>query len=152
MMCTKGDDVTEFTLGDDPEIFSSASVNVASYTISGLKFEDLNANGHMDEGETGLKDWTIYIDTNNDGQLDSEETSTKTDASGAWSFANLNPGDYVVREVNPSGWHCSAPSPCEFDVHFNVRDEDRTDLRFGNWHDASVAGVKFHDRDGDGAA
>src|SRR5258707_12738010 len=40
---------------------------------SGVKFNDLNANGVQDPGEPGLAGWTIYAynDTNKNGGLDS---------------------------------------------------------------------------------
>ena len=46
-------------------------------TISGVKFDDLNANGVLDAGEPGLADQLIYVDLNNNGQFD-PGTSTHT--------------------------------------------------------------------------
>src|SRR5262249_36544677 len=52
----------------------------------------------------GLSGWTVYLDANNNGVLNSGEVSTLTDSTGAFSFTDLGPGTYRVREVVPSGW------------------------------------------------
>jgi hypothetical protein len=126
--------------------------NVVDFKITGHKFEDQDANGKLDAGEPGIAGWTFYLDSNDNGQLDAGETTTQTDAGGDYAFTGLNPGSYIVRETLPGGWHCSTPSPCEYRFTLNARDPDRTGADFGNWHDATVEGVKFHDLDGDGAA
>ena len=43
---------------------------VGSSSISGQVFNDVNGNGVMDGGETGLSGWTVYEDFDNDGVLD----------------------------------------------------------------------------------
>ncbi len=40
-------------------------------SISGQKWDDANGNRANDSGEAGLPDWVIYLDLNNDGQLNS---------------------------------------------------------------------------------
>src|SRR5439155_27360964 len=67
-------------------------------TTSGVKFNDLNANGVKDVGEPGLAGWTIsaYTDGNGDGTLSATEAeigraaSRKTDLSSDGTVA-LNP-------------------------------------------------------------
>jgi Ice-binding-like/SdrD B-like domain/Domain of unknown function (DUF4214) len=73
-------------------------------SISGVKFQDTNGNGVRNIGEPGLQGWTVFLDANNNGVLDSGETRTTTDANGNYTFANLGPGTYRVREVGQSGW------------------------------------------------
>ena len=72
--------------------------------IHGTKFEDLNNNGSWDEGEPALSGWTIFIDENRNGILDSGEQQTITNAFGEYLFSNLPTGSYSLREVEPSGW------------------------------------------------
>src|SRR5262249_41877179 len=61
-------------------------------TISGTKFNDLNGDGIRQANEPGLADWVIYIDANNNGVLDADETYTITDANGNYSFNDLAAG------------------------------------------------------------
>src|SRR5205085_12584357 len=76
--------------------------------ISGVKYNDLNANGVRDAGEPGLANWRIYLDANNNGALDAGERNTLTGATGAYSFNVLPPGTYHVREVQQAGWRRTA--------------------------------------------
>lgn len=78
-------------------------------TLSGTKFEDLNGNGTREDGEAGLAGWTIFIDANNDGVLQSTERSTQTDDQGRFWFASLLPGTYIIAEVQRDGWVQTSP-------------------------------------------
>lgn len=88
-------------------------------SIRGTKWNDLNANGTRDVGEPGLAGWTMYLDLNENGVIDSGEPSTVTaaddpattgvDESGSYSFENLVPGEYSVREVPKVGWRQTSP-------------------------------------------
>ena len=79
-------------------------------TISGQVFNDLNANGLKDGGESGQSGWTVYLDANGNGQLDTGETSTTTAADGSYSFDGLAAGTYTVAEVQQSGWQQTSPA------------------------------------------
>jgi glutamine cyclotransferase len=81
---------------------------LASGTVSGTKFNDLNGNGVRDGGEPGLPGWTIYVDLNNNNALDGGEPSTTTDGSGNYSLT-LAAGTYTIREVQQPGWTQTAP-------------------------------------------
>lgn len=93
---------------------------IATGQIRGRKFHDLNRNGQQDSNEPGLAGWTIFLDTDNDGQLDGGEVSTVTiadnvattaiDEAGQFVFSNLTPGTYTVAEVMQSGWQQTAPN------------------------------------------
>jgi uncharacterized delta-60 repeat protein len=80
-------------------------------SISGFTFDDTDVDGIYDAGDenkTGGK--TVFLDSNNNGQLDSGERSAVTDASGSFTFNNLSAGTYHVRRVFPSGWtYSTAP-------------------------------------------
>ncbi|MEB3887423.1 S8 family serine peptidase, partial [Lyngbya sp. CCY1209] len=78
-------------------------------SISGQKWNDLDTDGDKDDDEPGLADWTIYIDENNNGQLDPEEPSTVTDGDGNYTFDNLEPGTYEVAEELQDGWQQTYP-------------------------------------------
>ena len=53
---------------------------------------------------------TVYIDTNNNGQLDAGEPSSTTDASGAYSFSNVLIGTYQIRAVLANGYTQTSPT------------------------------------------
>src|SRR2546426_2347095 len=85
-------------------------------TKSGVKFNDLNANGVKDVGEPGLAGWTIsaYADGNGDGTLSATEAATPaasatTDGTGSYTLT-LSPGTYVVCEVLQPTWTQSRPA------------------------------------------
>ena len=78
--------------------------------IRGSKWHDLDGNGSRDAGEPALAGWTIYLDSNNNGQLDGGEPTTTTDANGDYSFSNLAAGQYTVAEVAQSFWTQTYPA------------------------------------------
>ena len=73
-------------------------------TISGAVFNDLNADGVKNTGESGQSGWTVYLDADGNGQLGTGETSTITAANGSYSFDGLADGTYTVAEVQQLGW------------------------------------------------
>jgi hypothetical protein len=56
-----------------------------------------------------LQGWTIYIDGNGNGTLDATEPTTVTGANGSYTFTNVPPGNYVLREVQQAGWVQTVP-------------------------------------------
>lgn len=79
-------------------------------SIQGSKWNDVNGNGVWDTGERALAGWTIYIDSVANGGLDPWELSTVTNANGQYTFSNLGPGEYAIREVNQTGWRQTSPT------------------------------------------
>ncbi|HUP14829.1 MAG TPA: SdrD B-like domain-containing protein [Acidimicrobiia bacterium] len=96
---------------------------VPTFSISGNKFEDANADGLHQETEIGLSGWTI--------QLKQGETvlqSTTTDADGAYSFSGVEAGDYQVCEVLVIGWVQTSPEGC----HLVTVGPDAVGIKFLN--------------------
>jgi protocatechuate 3,4-dioxygenase beta subunit len=69
-------------------------------TVGNFVWNDLNNNGVQDAGEPGIAGATVRLYTSG-GTL---VASTTTDASGAYSFTNLAPGNYIVEFVAPAGY------------------------------------------------
>jgi sporulation-control protein spo0M len=96
----------------DNGVGESTAITNVTFSISGFKFDDLNADGVWESGEKKLSGWTIqlYMETNGIAGLqtgtggDKLVGSTVTDSNGNYSFTNLAPGTYYVREVLQSGW------------------------------------------------
>lgn len=72
--------------------------------IVGLVWDDVNADGRLQPGENLQRGVTVYLDSNDNGRQDDEETSTVTNAIGVYVFSNLPKGEYVVRQEVPFGW------------------------------------------------
>jgi uncharacterized surface anchored protein len=66
-------------------------------SISGQVWRDTNGNSVIDAGDVGISGVTVQLFTS----LGAFIASTLTDASGAFSFANLPPGSYQVVELDP---------------------------------------------------
>ncbi len=117
------------------ENYYCVAFNVKSLgSISGIKFEDLNGNTHRDASEKTLSGWTIYLDTNNNDNLDAGEQSTVTGADGKYQFTNLTHGNYNVREVPQTGWKRTNPYHNNFSylVVIDYGSLDISHMDFGN--------------------
>ncbi|NCC76103.1 MAG: hypothetical protein EOM08_06680 [Clostridia bacterium] len=124
-------------------------------TKSGIKFEDMDADGEADTDELenhGLAGWTIYADLNGDGDRDEGEPFDVTDAEGAYSLT-LRPrsSPILIREENQANWTNSFPALGYYSETFESGD-DSTNNHFGNWQYATKSGIKFEDLDADGVA
>ncbi len=74
----------------------------AAGTINGKVWQDDNANGQQDMGEAGLPEidavlWTAQAD----GTPIVTVETVRTDASGLYTFTNLDDGNYVVQFLSP---------------------------------------------------
>ncbi|SHH03396.1 hypothetical protein, partial [Cognatishimia maritima] len=49
--------------------------NFKNFNITGYKWDDTDGDGVWDAGETGIENWTIYLDSNNDGVADKTTTT-----------------------------------------------------------------------------
>lgn len=86
--------------------FGNRQVEVLLGQISGMKFNDLNGNGTLDQEEVGLANWTITITGVTDP---SYENSAVTGVGGTYSFTNLPLGEYEICEVAQMGWLNTTP-------------------------------------------
>jgi uncharacterized protein (DUF2141 family) len=75
-----------------------------SGTISGFCFNDTDKDGAFDNSDAKTSGKTVFLDTNNNGKLDSGEKSQVTNSSGNFAFSGLVAGTYHVRRVFPSGY------------------------------------------------
>ncbi len=124
---------------------------------SGIKFNDVNANGVQDPGELGLEGWTIRAYAG-DGSV---AKSAVTDSFGGYSML-LEPGAYVFCEVSEAGWRQTRPAPAgnQCSGFADVADGgvavtipalgSATAIDFGNHRGVIVSGVKFNDVNANG--
>lgn len=78
-------------------------------SLSGRVFNDLDANGLRNTSETGLADVQVFLDLDDDATFDLGEKTTQTDPTGGYTFSNLRPGTYAVRQLTPPGYRPGNP-------------------------------------------
>lgn len=126
---------------DAGETITCAFTNTKLSTISGKKFNDLDADGTDDHGtDPGLGGWTIFLDTNNNGATDNGELTTTTDSSGAYSFTNLAAGTYNVREILQTNWQQTTATPSAITASAG---SNHTNINFGNVRFQELQQAKF---------
>jgi CSLREA domain-containing protein len=118
--------------------------NFPAITISGTKFNDRNDNGIRDAGEPGLKNWNINLEDTANNIL----ASATTDANGNFTFANVGPGTYRVREVNKVGWVQTTPNPADVTIQSG---SDVTGILIGNSYQADLSIVQTYKAKADGS-
>jgi hypothetical protein len=77
--------------------------------VRGVKWEDLDGDGLREAGEPPISGVQIYLDLDNDRVQDAGEPAATTAGDGSYGFVDLLPGDYVVREVVPTGYRQTSP-------------------------------------------
>ncbi len=119
-----------------PETITEDTLNAFSYdgSVSGYKFNDLDADGVWDEDEPGLPGWTINLYRVPQSIVPSVippvlYASKVTGADGSYSFTGVLPGTYFVTEEMQDGWTQTVAPEGTFEV---VDDQPITGLIFGN--------------------
>jgi hypothetical protein len=117
------------------------------FTLGGQVFADLNGDGAVEPGDSGLAGWGVILSDSVTGAVYGTVT---TDASGAYVFGGLGPlpagSAYRVREVPPFGW---APTNTPADVPA-VSGGSNPSVNFGNFQLLSLSGRVFGDTNRDG--
>jgi protocatechuate 3,4-dioxygenase beta subunit len=76
-------------------------VNQAT-VVSGVVWNDRNADGVQQSYEPALAGRTVYWDANDNGVLDVGELSTTSSATGTWTLRDILPGARVFRQIVPA--------------------------------------------------
>ncbi|HJY98616.1 MAG TPA: SdrD B-like domain-containing protein [Patescibacteria group bacterium] len=152
------------TLGADDTV-DCTFINSPNSSIHGRKWDDLDANGEMNELDELLSGWTIKLyQVYGEGSslLDSFVTSAGAEHFGWYWFDHLFPGDYMVCEEPQGGWDQTYPTEddgChlitlpdgnsgQFPVLENATYGPAYD--FGNYQPASIGDFIWQDNNGDG--
>ncbi len=122
----------------------------AAASIAGFVRIDLNGNGVAEAGDTnGIVGVTVQL---LDAASNVVATAT-TAADGSYSFTNLRPGTYTVRETDLGGWYSttdvSAPNDNLIPVTLAVG-QNSTGNIFHDTQRASIGDFVWEDLNGDG--
>jgi hypothetical protein len=120
--------------------------NAGNLAISGTKYNDLDSSGTLTSGDVPLQGWTITLS----GSTSTGRTVSRTqmtDASGHYSFANLENGTYQVTEDIRPFWTNTAPT--SMDV--TLQGTSVQGINFFNRGTLIIEGTKYNDLDSDGA-
>ncbi|MFN8498612.1 MAG: SdrD B-like domain-containing protein [Anaerolineae bacterium] len=112
-------------------------------TISGTVYDDLNGDGGRDTGEPGMGGVTVELINPTTGAV---IATTVTSGSGGYTFPNLTPGPYVVKEILPVGFTNTTPNP----VTLTAPAGGTAIADFGNQQQGTVNGTVYNDVNGDG--
>ena len=144
-----GNNITWTGYGDnDSEIYLNYSPNLTPGEINGYKWQDLNANGVFDSDESGIEGWTIFLDSNQNGQLDNGERSAITDTDGYYAFSDLVFGNYTVAEQNEPRWTQTYP----YTIEYQWQDSKQPDGITYDWVDISEVGTELNLGDDEAAS
>jgi len=106
-----GPDSFRYTISDGRGGTDTATVTIgvqaatsSTGEIRGRVFHDLDGDGQMTPGESGLEGWTAFLDDDVDRTAGPLERKTLTDARGQFVFSSLEPGTYRVDQVVEDGW------------------------------------------------
>ncbi len=102
--------------GDSLSSLGYQMENTAESSLSGRLFQDINQNGLRDTDEPPLSNWTVYLDTNRNGQVTPGEPTTTTAADGAYMFTGLFSGQYTLAEVLPAQWEQTLPGAASYPI------------------------------------
>lgn len=122
---------------------------VTTGTITGVVFNDANANGAKDTSEKTAISAQVWVDYDNDGAVDSGEPavfSNKT--SGAFTLANVKTGTWSVRQIAPAGYRQTMPSGA---ISVSVTaGSTKSGYVFGDTTLGLISGAVFRDLNGNG--
>ena len=111
-------------------------------TVSGVVFNDGNANGSQQAGEGGLGGVTVTL-------RDSSGTiiaTAITAGDGSYTFPGVTPGAYTVVETDLAGYASTTPN----NVTVTVPSGGSASANFGDQQQGTVTGHLFIDTNGDG--
>jgi hypothetical protein len=115
------------TLGTMIDNVSLTAVPFGTAAITGQVFADGNGDGIKGTDAIGLSGWTVYIDLDKNGILDTGDIVTTTDHFGNFSIANLAAGTYTVKIATQVGWKTTTPAS----INVPVTTTTITDKLFG---------------------
>ncbi len=135
-----------FVVNTSGGVDTSRNMYFKIYSVTGVKFEDLNGNGVQDNGEPGLAGWTVNVSGTVVGGA-----SAVTDASGNWTVDSVGGGKHFITETNQAGWVQTTPAVPDSIVSnyatiwTGAGTGVVTSKPLGNFKTVCISGVKYRD-------
>lgn len=114
--------------------------------LSGVVFDDANANGVRDAGEAGLAGRQVLLDLNGNGAADAGEAVTTSDADGRYALAGLRPGSGRVVLFAGDGW-----LPLQNPGMYAPKSGEAATRDLAAVRPGIITGMKYEDANGNGA-
>jgi O-glycosyl hydrolase/protocatechuate 3,4-dioxygenase beta subunit len=127
---------------------ASATEAPTGASVTGVVFNDLDADGVKDSGEAGIGGRTVYVDINNNLVMDTTEQRTTTDSNGVYLVDGLSSGTYKIRQILPSGWKQTTPSKGYAHTVTLATNQALTGKNFGAWQSIAINGIVYNDANG----
>ena len=108
-------------------------------TVSGIVFDDINGNGRLDDGETGISGVLVHM--TNGGIY-----STTTALDGTYVFNDVTPGAITIWEIDPAGYFSLTPNA----LTVFVASGGSASAIFADQPAGTVGGTVFVDLNGNG--
>jgi cyclophilin family peptidyl-prolyl cis-trans isomerase/uncharacterized surface anchored protein len=97
--------ISDIVIAEDDEATDYLFAEIPFTSTGGTVFEDTNGNGELDTGEPGIPNVTVTL-TGTSVVTEEEITPVvvTTNASGVYTFTNLDPGLYTITQTQPTGF------------------------------------------------
>ncbi|HNU35851.1 MAG TPA: SdrD B-like domain-containing protein, partial [Methanomassiliicoccales archaeon] len=134
--------IFDIASGDHEEV---VFLNTEMVSICGYKYEDMDGDGILEAGDTGIAGWTIYLF---EGTVEEDEkpiATTVTNCSGGYCFTGLPAGTYTVIEEAREGWYNTTLG----EVEVTLGSGGSANINFLNTEYFDLCGYKYEDMNGD---
>lgn len=131
-----GTHVVALTSGQDAADLDFGNFRLGTITGTARGTIDPDADGPRDPDDVGVPGFVVFLDLNEDGELDGDEPFQVTDAEGGYLFEDLLPGTYVVTQQPRDLWlpgdpPGDAPQVVDLAIGAEVTDADFLSLPDG---------------------
>lgn len=154
-----GVNISAFGVGEDASLEDLQAINPDAVVFTSTD-ELLGIFGNLEGSdgqesflEPGLAGVSIYLDINDNGELDEDEpvqltaeddpATAEINETGQYQFTDLEPGTYIVRELVPEGFEQTSPEEGQYTIELGVG-ETSENLDFGNVALTEVDGVPVY--------
>jgi subtilisin-like proprotein convertase family protein len=108
--------------------------------ILGTVWHNVDGDGVRDLLDTGLENFTVFLDNDGDGHMDSGELRAVTNDQGEYAFPGLPAGNYTVTQALPPKWKTTSPNGLYYMID-RAANELVTVDRFGTVNVIAAVGV-----------